>query len=188
MLDASKYAQHFPDERHLGRNAGCETGRLPADRSASLPVGGSRPPRTRVCRNSANATGRADQPSGITARPPVDQTDWAGTKHQPASRIAKLPNASTSSTSPGRSSVVEAYSSISAGPVMRLPASSDGRQNTGVGRKCPPKKTLRLPPAAAAGGALRPRVILRCGGLRIRPVTVERRLTISARSAGADVP
>ena len=37
--------------------------------------------------------------------------------------------------SPGSSRVVEAYSSISAGPSIRLPASSAGRQKVGVWRK-----------------------------------------------------
>src|SRR6185437_10863453 len=128
------FSRREPSCRDTGHESGAQ---LPAGRAAGLAVGGSRPARTRICGNSADPTGRADQPSGITARPPFDQIDWAGTKHQPASLIAKLPNASTSSISPGRSSVVEAYSSINAGPIMRLPATSAGRQNTGVGRKRP---------------------------------------------------
>ena len=41
---------------------------------------------------------------------------------------------------------------------------------------------------AGYGFTPEPRRILRCGGLRMTPVTVERRLTISARSSGAEVP
>ena len=51
---------------------------------------------------------------------------FAMRQRPPATAITRLPNASTSSASPGISTVVEAYSSISAGPSMRLPASKRG--------------------------------------------------------------
>ena len=59
-----------------------------------------------------------------------------------------------------------------------------GRRRRGTCRR----KTLRLPANAAFGGALPPFLIFLCGGFFITPVTVTRRLTISARSSGAEVP
>src|SRR5262249_30347305 len=59
--------------------------------------------------------------------------------------ITKLPNASTSTTEPGSTTVVDACSSISAGPSMRLPASRWARAKVGVAVKAPSKKTSRLP-------------------------------------------
>ena len=53
---------------------------------------------------------------------------------------------------------------------------------------CRRNRPRRLPVNAAFGGAAVPRLIFACGGLRITPVTVARRLTISARSSGAEVP
>ncbi len=50
----------------------------------------------------------------------------------PPTAITRLPNASTSIVSPGISTVVEAYSSIRAGPLMRLPASNAARRKVGV--------------------------------------------------------
>jgi hypothetical protein len=84
--------------------------------------------------------------------------------------------------------VVEACSSINAGPLIRLPARSEARRNVGVGSNPVPKNTGRLPVNAAAGGLRCPSWIVACGGLRMTPVTVLRKLTISARSCGAEVP
>src|SRR5262249_31848283 len=53
--------------------------------------------------------------------------------------ITRFPSASTSSASPGISSVVEACSSINAGPLMRLPATSAARRYVGVLTKRPEK-------------------------------------------------
>ena len=46
----------------------------------------------------------------------------------PATAITRLPQASTVMRSPGISTVVEACSSISAGPLILLPASSSARR------------------------------------------------------------
>ena len=61
-------------------------------------------------------------------------------------------------------------------------------RNVGVGSNPVPKNTGRLPFNAAAGVLRWPSRIVACGGLRMTPVTVLRRLTISACSCGAEVP
>ncbi len=51
--------------------------------------------------------------------------------------MTRLPMASTSALSAGRTTVVEACSSISAGPIMRLPASNAERAKVGVSTNPP---------------------------------------------------
>jgi hypothetical protein len=58
--------------------------------------------------------------------------------------------------SPGISTVVEACSSIKAGPAILFPASSAAREYVGVATKRLPKYALRLPVKAVRGGAEEP--------------------------------
>src|SRR5262249_26761110 len=105
-----------------------------------------------------------------------------------ATLIIRCPQASTSSLSPGNSTVVAACSSVSAGPLVRVPTGGAARAEGGGGGDLAFQLTGRLPVKAALSGALFPRATVSCGGLRMMPVTVLRRLTISARSSGAEVP
>src|SRR5262249_14965728 len=106
----------------------------------------------------------------------------------PATAMTRLPQGSTIIRSRGIITVVEACSSISAGPLSRLPASSSARRQVGTARDLPSNDALRLPVKADFGGALPPFLIFSCGGFFITPATVTRRLTISARSSGAEAP
>ena len=62
---------------------------------------------------------------------------WAGHADQRPfpTAMTRLPQASTVSVSPGISTVVDACSSMSAGPLMRLPAASAARAKVRVGTK-----------------------------------------------------
>src|SRR4029078_3162162 len=55
-------------------------------------------------------------------------------------------------------------------------------------RNLPSNDTGRLPLNVDFGGELTSFLIFSCGGFFIRPVAVTRRLTISERSFGAEVP
>ena len=68
----------------------------------------------------------------------------------PAPERRRIPSASTRSSWPGRTSVVESSSSTIAGPWSTAPAGSDSRRKTGVACVSPPKRTSRV---ARGGGA-----------------------------------
>ncbi len=73
---------------------------------------------------------------------------------------------------------------------MVFPARSASRAKVGVATAFPasPKYARREPRRADAGGWRPPRSIRSSGGFFRTPLTVARRLTISAASSGACVP
>src|SRR5262249_4264704 len=112
----------------------------------------------------------------------------AGVAHGAVTWMTRLPSGSTSIRSPGISTVVEACSSISAGPAIVLPAKSVSRSKTGVDMNCPAKQAGRVPREAWGGGVSTPVAMRSNSGLASTPVTAVRKDAISAGSFGTDVP
>src|SRR5262245_17181391 len=92
------------------------------------------------------------------------------------SPIRRLPYSSTVSVWPGRSTVTDAASSITAGPAMRWPARSVARSNTGVSCASSSNTTRRRPAAFASPAA---RAILVNSGFCVTDTAVTMKFTIS---------
>src|SRR5215510_16412805 len=107
-----------------------------------------------------------------------------------ATSMMRCPASVTVATSPGWMSVVAFGSSITAGPSMRAPAASDGRQTTrvGTGFAASVKMTSRVPSATGGSGCQGCASHCSASISAFPAVTTSRTLTHSSRSSGAAWP